>query len=125
MTSHTQGGGGVSDKGVRIMGGRTRAEKSWGRWEICFFSTGRLSEEWREAAALGGGTTKRRTQTWGCQGQIYGKRGPGAARFSVEQGKELETKKEKGVGGGGRFRGLLYGMTRTKVEEITQISQPG
>lgn len=74
------------------MGGRTRAEKSWGRWEICFFSTGWLGEEWREAAALGGGTTKRRTQTWGCQGQIYGKRGPGAARISVEQGKELETK---------------------------------
>lgn len=23
------------------------------------------------------------------------------------------------------FRGLLYGMIRTEVEEITQISQPG
>lgn len=74
------------------MGGRTRAEESWGRWEICVFSTGWLGEEWGEAATSGGGTTKRRTQTWGCQGQIYDKRGPGAARISVEKRKELETK---------------------------------
>lgn len=95
VTSHTQEGGGVSDKGVRIMGGRTRGEKRWGRWEICFFSTGWLGEEWKEAAALGGGTTKRRTQTWGCQGKSMGSGGLGLLVYRWNRGKSLKRSEER------------------------------
>lgn len=109
------------------MGGRTRAEESWGRWEICVFSTGWLGEEWGEAATSGGGTTKRRTQTWGCRGKsmISGGLGLLVSRWNRGKSWKRSEEREKSHGGWVGFRGLLYGMIRTKAEEITQISQPG